>query len=442
MAKILVVDDVEGMRSALKEVLGKHGHDVTEAANGRMAKEILENSPFDLVVTDIQMPFWNGIDLLKWVKANTQTPVILMTGFSQILETQEAISLGADDFLTKPIKHGEILGAVERLIEKHSAHDQLELDRDDEFCRIPIEDFISSSHLNASIYVRLSSTKYVRVAHSGDTIPPDRVDNYKQRGLNYLYTLKEDFANVVGFNLYLAKAVLANKELAREKKAAFLRYSTETVLEQIHVNGIDERSFNYAKECVTSYLQLITESVTLLDLLQSLNDHATWIYAHSMGVSVYSTMIARKMGWTSRTTMFKIGLCGLLHDVGKKEIDPVILEKRRFGLSREERSLYESHPVRGQGILTSLKELPDDVAQVALEHHEDCLGKGFPQRLSKHRIHPLARVVGLANQFCDFAIRSPHSTGASAHEALQHLETMENHFDPPALQALQQLCIS
>ena len=219
-----------------------------------------------------------------------------MTGFSHILETQQAIALGADDFLTKPIKHGDILAAVGRLVGHKPKDARLEVDRDDDFCRIPIEDFISSSHLNASIYVRLSSTKYVRVSHSGDAIPAERVDNYKQKGLNYLYTRKEDFANVVGFNLQLAKAVTGSKSLAREKKAAFLRYSTETVLEQVHVNGIDENSFSYAKECVTSYLQLITESLSVFELLEALNHHANWIYAHCMGVSVYSALIARKLG--------------------------------------------------------------------------------------------------------------------------------------------------
>ena len=80
------------------------------------------------------------------------------------------------------------------------------------------------------------------------------------------------------------------------------------------------------------------------------------------------------------------------------------------------------------------------MAQVALEHHEDCTGKGFPQRLNKHRIHPLAKVVGVANQFCNFALKSPQSQGASASEALEQLQSMEHQLDSAALQALEQLC--
>lgn len=157
-------------------------------------------------------------------------------------------------------------------------------------------------------------------------------------------------------------------------------------------------------------------------------------------MSLYSTMIARKMGWTSRPLTFKVMLSGLFHDVGKKEIDPEILKKRRYELTREERSLYESHTVRGKGILSSLKEVPGDVIHVAHEHHEDCTGKGFPQGLGKHRIHPMARVVSVANEFCQHSLRSPHSAGCSAAEAVARLKDMEKHLDEGALSALQQLC--
>lgn len=255
MARILLVDDVAAMRKALTDLLSKHGHQVTEAANGRMARDILTTYQFDLILSDIQMPVMDGVALLKWVKEHTTTPMILMTGFSHILETHEAFSLGAEDFLLRPMKYDEVLSSVSAALggvpakEEEAEPDE---DIDHKFCRIPIEDFISSKHLNAAIYVRLSSSKYVRVSHRGDNIPPERVDNYKQRGLHYLYTRKEDFANIVGFNLYLSKSVVRSKSLELEKKLAFMRYSTETVLEEVRVNGMNSESFEHAKELVST----------------------------------------------------------------------------------------------------------------------------------------------------------------------------------------------
>src|SRR3989344_8465266 len=98
LKKILLVEDDDYFRSAVKDLLSKK-YDVLEAANGKIARDLLILTSVDLVLSDIQMPHFTGVDLLEWVKKNRPSPVILMTGFSHILETQRAHELGADDFL-------------------------------------------------------------------------------------------------------------------------------------------------------------------------------------------------------------------------------------------------------------------------------------------------------------------------------------------------------
>jgi YesN/AraC family two-component response regulator len=80
--RVLVVDDEPDLRELLKMILLKENWDVTEAENGSIAKMLITEQDFDLVISDIRMPEMNGLDLYKWNLNNKKIPTILITGFS------------------------------------------------------------------------------------------------------------------------------------------------------------------------------------------------------------------------------------------------------------------------------------------------------------------------------------------------------------------------
>jgi putative nucleotidyltransferase with HDIG domain len=439
--RVLVVDDQVAMREALKALLTGGGHNVTAAENGKVAQDILESDKFDLVISDIQMPIVNGIELLTWIKEQKGIPVILVTGFSHILETQQAFELGAADFLTKPFSFKAITRAIDKLFSPKNAKDEQE-DPETTYCKIPIDDFVSGASVQISVYIKLSDSKYIRVAHTGDQIPTDRVENYKAKGLEYLYAKKTDFARLVGFNMNVSKVLQKNSKISTEKKLRFLRYTTELVLENAVVNGIDSKAFKQAADCLELTLSVVTENQGLFEMLEILNNHADWLYAHSLGVSMYSVMIAQKMGWKGQTTLFKLGVGGLFHDIGQKEIAADLLAKSRPSLSQDERRQIETHTSRGKDILLTLNGLSEDILQIVYEHHEDCTGRGYPRRVSSERIHPLAKVVAVADRFCYLAMVGPQSQGKSAWEALKQMEAFHSQeIDKTAVNALRSLCV-
>jgi len=438
--RILVCDDDSGMRTVLKAFLNEAGHTVIEAPNGQAAKDLLGKSEkVDLVISDVQMPGIDGIDLLNWVRANIPVPFILITGFSHILETKRAFDLGADDFLTKPFRYKEVLASVDRVLGL-AASDGEKQTAADEYCRIPIEDFVSSTGVQMNVYIRLGENKFIRVAHKGDPLPEHRVDTYKAKGISHLFAKKEDFALLVGFSLNLSKVVQASTSVPVEKKIRFLRYTSELVLEHAAVNGIDKQAFSQAKDFLDVCVQVITESDTLTKVLDALNSHSDWLYAHSLGVSLYSIMIGKQLKWSRHSTMFKLGAAGLFHDIGQKEIDRALLTKRRSLMSKEERQLFETHPTRSKEILQDLGELPHEIAQIVHEHHEDCTGRGYPRQIEAQKVHPLAKVIAIADRFCYLAMDTPTSKGCNAKTALDQMEVMySGEMDRGAFLALRQL---
>ena len=103
----------------------------------------------------------------------------------------------------------------------------------------------------------------------------------------------------------------------------------------------------------------------------------------------------------------------------------------------EEIRLYESHPSRGCDILSQLQSVPTDILHIVLQHHENCQGLGFPEKLSRARIHPMARLVAVADEFCSLALNGPERAGLSPRDAIQRMYTLHSKkFDPQFLVAL------
>lgn len=119
--KILVVDDDEQLRIALFSTLKYLHHDCTLAQNAKEALNILKNTQFDLILSDLKMPKIDGIELLKEVKSNNiDTPFVIMTAFGTIEIAVESIKLGALDFIIKPFNKETIEKIISFVSNSHN----------------------------------------------------------------------------------------------------------------------------------------------------------------------------------------------------------------------------------------------------------------------------------------------------------------------------------
>ena len=115
LARVLVVDDEEGMRNYLAVVLRKAGFEVVEASDGVDACEKLSGTVFDVVLEDIKMPRLDGLGLLKRIRErHPNTAVVVMTAFSTWESAVEAMRLGAFNYIRKPFDNDEIRAIIKR----------------------------------------------------------------------------------------------------------------------------------------------------------------------------------------------------------------------------------------------------------------------------------------------------------------------------------------
>jgi DNA-binding NtrC family response regulator len=117
--KLLVVDDEPNMLRLLKTILmDKTGYEVTTTNNPLEVSKLLQDQPYDLVVTDLKMPLVDGIDLIDIIKKiDASLPIIIITAYGTIETAEEAIQKGAYDFITKPFRKETILITIKRALE-------------------------------------------------------------------------------------------------------------------------------------------------------------------------------------------------------------------------------------------------------------------------------------------------------------------------------------
>jgi two-component system response regulator PilR (NtrC family) len=114
---ILVVEDQDSARESLAELLRGEGYEVREAADGNVAKDLINKLDVDVILTDLMMPGADGIEVLKHAReVSPQTLIMLMTAHASVDTAVEALRLGAQDYLLKPLIFEDVMRKVERLI--------------------------------------------------------------------------------------------------------------------------------------------------------------------------------------------------------------------------------------------------------------------------------------------------------------------------------------
>lgn len=116
-AKILIVDDEPLIRDALAFKLGKEGYHVATAEDGEQAIQIIDREQFDIIISDIMMPYVSGFELLRILKERElDAPVLLLTSLNSPNASDKAFSMGADGYITKPFSPNELSRQIKDLL--------------------------------------------------------------------------------------------------------------------------------------------------------------------------------------------------------------------------------------------------------------------------------------------------------------------------------------
>jgi two-component system alkaline phosphatase synthesis response regulator PhoP len=118
--KILVVDDEPKIRRTITSYLAEEGFDVAEAADGETALDLAAGNP-DLVILDVGLPGIDGIEVLRRLRTRSDVPVMLVTARAEETDRLIGLSVGADDYVTKPFSPRELVLRVKAILRRSSS---------------------------------------------------------------------------------------------------------------------------------------------------------------------------------------------------------------------------------------------------------------------------------------------------------------------------------
>lgn len=159
--KVLVVEDEQVIRTALRRLLERHGYLVSEAGSVKEALELLASDTFDIVISDLRLPGAPGTDLIK----ATRSPVLIMTSYSSLRSAIDSMKLGAVDYIPKPFEHEEMLQTVERIIKDNAGKQSEPVKSDTATHEEPVPGMIGSCPQMLELFRRIR-----KVAQTNSTV--------------------------------------------------------------------------------------------------------------------------------------------------------------------------------------------------------------------------------------------------------------------------------
>lgn len=129
-ARLLLVEDEPGLQLAVSDRLAAEGYAVETASDGPTALARGAGEPFDLIILDVMLPGRDGFDVARTLRQQgVQTPILMLTARSEVVDRVVGLKLGADDYLTKPFEMIELLARVEALLRRAPSSSGVSLER-------------------------------------------------------------------------------------------------------------------------------------------------------------------------------------------------------------------------------------------------------------------------------------------------------------------------
>ncbi|MCI5628435.1 response regulator [Clostridium sp. HCP1S3_B4] len=120
LGKVLIVDDDTNIAEVINMYLQSSGYDTKVVNDGRAAEDAFGEYKPDLVLLDVMLPNIDGVDVLKWIRKEGTTPVIMLTAKGDTFDKVLALELGADDYVVKPFEPKELLARVKAVMRRYT----------------------------------------------------------------------------------------------------------------------------------------------------------------------------------------------------------------------------------------------------------------------------------------------------------------------------------
>lgn len=456
---LLVVDDESYICNIVTEALSSiDEYRVVSFADPRKALDYLEKNRVDLVLTDLVMGDFSGVDILEQAfRCHPDCVVILMTAHPTVNNAISVLKKGAYDYLVKPFKLETLKNAIQRGLE-HQALTRENVHLKEQVALYKLSEAIgSSTTLQSILNLAVDTTKAVIGVGAVSVLVRENPDQvpilYMSKGRATDQSVKQFLAGehqLCTEALEIPDVRSEYREINGQQKiirslASYPLMSRGQAIGLLNV--VQDDPFMPLKTGQLHMLSLIAAKVASAIENSRLHEHLQSSYlkaikalanaieardqytrGHTDRVMVLADLIASRLNWTEqKLAELKMGCT--LHDIGKIGVPDAILNKPGR-LTESERRQIEVHPVLGAKILAGIDYLEAAIPYI-LYHHEWFDGNGYPHGLAGEDIPIEGRLLAVADTYDAIVSRRPYRDGAPAQRAIDELEKFRGRqFDP------------
>ena len=255
-------------------------------------------------------------------------------------------------------------------------------------------------------------SQYVWVdAVSEEWVPPEERATLKSP------TKKISYINKIDAKAEHAQALDTYREARR---------LTRTLLDDLRLGGVinTEQAKSTVKDCVHSILR----NADALIWMSKIRSQDEYTAEHCLNVCILAIAFGRHLGM-SEADLERLGLCGLLHDVGKMRVQSDVLNKPG-SLNDKEMNMMRAHTIHGRNLLMASPGIPNSTIDVAYSHHEKMDGTGYPRGLKSSGISELAKIIAIVDAYDAMTADRCYSPSMPSTEALKIIfKDRGTHFD-------------
>ncbi|MCX7917024.1 MAG: response regulator [bacterium] len=437
--RILIIEDSEEIVKLLKDILTLRNFEIEYVFNGIEGISKVKENLYSLVILDLQLPDMDGFNVLEEIKKiNSSLPVIVLTGFGTTENIVRAIKMGAEDFIEKPFEIEKFLISIDNVLKT------LKLEKEVSKLRM-IESILE---LNKSI-ITLSEpeTLFDRIVSILENLySPEKIGIYlyeqeskrfllkkskikKLQKLTLFYPEKEIFPYFEKGNIVFLDETSGLNEImiflkGKEKSLGLisLSFKQDRKIKEEEIKFFTSLAIQISIGLENALLlDKIQESYinTIASLVKSLEAKDKYTKGHSEEVAKYSVLIGNNLGLTTEEIEI-LRDSSFLHDLGKLGIkDDILLKPTK--LNKNEFDIIKQHPIITVEILSPLN-LPKEIKEACLYHHEKIDGSGYPFGLKGKDIPLYAKIIAVADAFSAMTSDRPYRKRLILNEAFEELK--------------------
>lgn len=414
--RILVVDDDADIREVLIFFLEVQIEaEYLEAGAVSEAMQRIKNDAPDVILCDYHLDGEKGTSIYNSLQEQkNRTPFVLASGKNP----EDITDLNLKKlsyFLPKPFNKKSIEEMIEKVV-RPLVSDEKDFSQAD-YIPIRIERLLSGEPLPCDLYVRLSEAKFVRVLRAGDHFTDKDADHFNGKELDRLYVERDSVTILVRQITSRMLKEYSGNEVKIEELTAISADCLNTIRNITETLGFNEELATLTTTNVEIALNTLSKTPKVKELLdQRLKNPDQYLASHSLMLAHFACGLAKLMDWNHENQSLKLTSATLLHDIflqnehwereGKTPKSSAFVDEDAPTVEID----FIRHISRAASMAKDIREIPNEVETIILEHHEKPDGSGFPKALNANKIGPLSSLFIFSHHFINYTFSKEKDT--------------------------------